>query len=90
MILSGFVNIMNLSHCLSKFDLISLAQLKYIILHLKPTASLHDVLPSRLFKEVVDTIGSSILSIINSSHILQFLLNQNNELMLPSHHNYRN
>lgn len=64
MILSRFVNI-NLSHCLSKFELISLAQLKDIILHLKLTTSLYDVL--RLFKEVVDTIGPIILSIINIS-----------------------
>ncbi len=60
-------NKINLSHCLSKFDLITLAQLEKIILHLKPTTSLHDILPSRLFKDVVDTIGPNILLIINSS-----------------------
>ncbi len=38
-----------------------------IILHLKPTASLHDILPSRLFKDVVGTIGPNILLIINRS-----------------------
>ncbi len=60
-------NKINLSHCLSKFDLITLAQLEKIILHLKPTTSLHDILPSRLFKDVVGTIGPNILLIINSS-----------------------
>ncbi len=47
--------------------MITLAQLKNIILHLKPTTSLHDILPSRLFKDVVDTIGPNIFLIRNSS-----------------------
>ncbi len=53
-------NKINLSHCLSKFDLITLVQLE-------KTTSLHDILPSRLFKDMVDTIGPNILLIINSS-----------------------
>jgi len=62
------VNIINPLHCcLSKFESITLAQLEKVIVHLKPTTSLYDVLPSRLFKELVDTIGPSILSIINCS-----------------------
>ncbi len=64
---SVIANKINLSHCLSKFDLITLAQLEKIILHLKPTTSLHDILPSRLFKDMVDTIGPNIILIINSS-----------------------
>ncbi len=64
---SVIANKINLSHCLSKFDLITLAQLEKIILHLKLTTSLHDILPSRLFKDVVDTIGPNIILIINGS-----------------------
>lgn len=60
-------DIINPFRCLSKFASITLAQLEKIIMHLKPTTSLYDVLPSRLFKEVVDTIGPNILLIINSS-----------------------
>ncbi len=54
---NAIANKINLSHCLRKLELITLAQLENIILHLKPTNSLHVILPSRLFKEVVDTIG---------------------------------
>ncbi len=64
---NAIANRINLSHCLSKSELITLVQLENIILHLKPTPSLHDILPSRFFKEVVGTIGPSILLIINSS-----------------------
>ncbi len=64
---NAIANKINLSHCLSKFELVILAQLENIILHLKPTTCLHDILPNRLFKEVVDTIGPNILLIINSS-----------------------
>ncbi len=39
-------NAITMSHCLSKFELITLTQLENIILHLKPTTSLHDILPS--------------------------------------------
>ncbi len=64
---NAIANKIYLSHCLSKFELNTLAQLEIIILHLKPTTSLHDIRPSRLFKEVVDTIGPNILLIINNS-----------------------
>lgn len=60
-------DIINPSRCLSKFASITLVELEKIIMHLKPTTSFYDVLPSRLFKEVVDTIGPNILLIINSS-----------------------
>ncbi len=44
----------------------TLQQLKDIIAHMKPTRSPGDVIPSSLFKNVFDTIGS-ILSIFNNS-----------------------
>ncbi len=64
---NAIANKINLPHCLSKFELVILAQLENLILHLKPTTCLHDILPNRLFKEVVDTIGPNILLIINNS-----------------------
>lgn len=52
---------------LTSFLPTSLQQLKDIIAHMKPTRSPGDVIPSSLFKKVFDTIGPSILSILNNS-----------------------
>lgn len=46
---------------------VSLQQLKDITANMKSTRSPGDVLPSSLFKQVLDSIGPSILSIINIS-----------------------
>lgn len=48
------------------FTPVSLQQLKDIIAHMKPTRSPGDVIPS-LFKQILDSIGLSILSIMNIS-----------------------
>ncbi len=52
---------------LTSFWPISLPQLKYVIAHMKPTRSPGDVIPSSLFNTVFDTIGPSILSILNNN-----------------------
>ena len=52
---------------LTSFMLVSLQQLNDITAHMKPTRSPGDVLPSSLFKQVLDSIGPSILSIMNIS-----------------------
>jgi len=57
--------------CVRSFDLfeqVSLAQVKDIIIHLKPTSGGWDVVPLCLLKEMLDVAGPSITSIINSSH----------------------
>lgn len=55
---------------LSQFNLVSLEQLEGIVLHLKSTTSIYDVLPTKLLKEAMHVLGPSILLIINSR--LQF------------------
>lgn len=42
------------------------SQLKDIVAHMKVSGSSCDVIPSTLFKEVSDLIGTSVLSIYNS------------------------
>lgn len=44
----------------------SLSQLKDIVAYIKHSGSSCDVIPSTLFKEVMDSIGPSVLSIVNS------------------------
>ncbi len=48
-----------------EFEPISLATLLKIIDQLKPTASLYDIIPSRFFKQIANTIGPSFLHVIN-------------------------
>lgn len=55
---------LNLLTC---FAPVSLSQLKHTIAHMKLNGSSCDVIPSTLFKEVVDSICPSVLSIVNSS-----------------------
>lgn len=52
---------------LTSFMPVSLQQLNDITAHMKPTRSPGDVLPSSLFKKVLDSIGPSILPIMNIS-----------------------
>lgn len=50
-----------------KFEPVTLSGLQKIVGHLKPSGSPNDTIPPRLFKEVVPTIGPSILAVLNSS-----------------------
>lgn len=51
---------------LDHFEPISLAALQEVVHHLRPTNCPSDNIPSRLLKEVFDTVGTSILSLINT------------------------
>ncbi len=58
------------STCVRSFDLfeqVSLAQVKDIIICLKPTSGGFYVVPLHLLKEIWDAVGASITSIINCS-----------------------
>lgn len=60
----------DLSSCssvLTNFEPFSLSSLTHIISHMKPCTCPLDLIPPRLLKEVLDTVGPCILSIINSS-----------------------
>lgn len=60
----------DLSSCssvLTNFEPFSLSSLTHIISHMKPCTCPLDIIPPRLLKEVLDTVGLTILSIINSS-----------------------
>ena len=50
---------------LVQFQPITLSHLSDVILHLKPSACPSDCIPPRLLKEVLGTVGPSVLSIIN-------------------------
>ena len=52
---------------MNQFKSLSLPCLADIVSHMKPTTCSSDILPSRLLKEAFDSLGPSILSIINSS-----------------------
>ena len=49
------------------FEPVTLLFVQDIVKHLKPSGSPADIVPSRLFKEVFQTVGPSLLEIINSS-----------------------
>lgn len=49
------------------FEPVSLGTLAEVVSHLKPSVSHLDIIPTRLFKDLVDTLGPSVLSIINIS-----------------------
>lgn len=51
----------------SSFEPVSLSFLSDILAHMKPATCSLDFIPSRFLKEVFNTVGPSILSIINSS-----------------------
>lgn len=51
----------------SQFELISLSFLSKTISRMKPTMCSLDFIPTKLLKEAIDTVGPSILRIINSS-----------------------
>ncbi len=56
--------------CVRSFELfeqVSLTEVMDIIMHLKPTSGGCDVVPLHLLKEMVDVVGLSITSIVNSS-----------------------
>ncbi len=50
-----------------RFEPVTLSLLQETVGQLKPSGSPNDVVPPRLFKEVLPTIGSSVLTLINSS-----------------------
>ncbi|GAA6091171.1 RNA-directed DNA polymerase from mobile element jockey-like [Tachysurus ichikawai] len=49
----------------SDFHPTTLAALADIIAHLKPSSAKDDVMPPRLFKQIVDSVGDNILNLIN-------------------------
>ena len=51
----------------SQFEPVSLSILKDTVSHMKPSGSPADAIPPHLFKEVLATIGPSVLEIVNSS-----------------------
>lgn len=51
----------------TQFEPVSLSILKDTVSHMKPSGSPADAIPPCLFKEVLDTIGPSVLEIVNSS-----------------------
>lgn len=57
------------SSSFTTFEPVSLAELRKIISQMKLTFCQSDVLPARLFREVLDTISPTLLTIINSSLI---------------------
>ncbi len=50
-----------------RLEPVTLSLLQKIVGQLKPSGSPNDVVPPRLFKKVLPTIGSSVLTLINSS-----------------------
>jgi len=51
----------------AQFEPVSLSILKDTVSHMKPSGSPADAIPPHLFKEVLATIGPSVLEIVNSS-----------------------
>nr|XP_061839065.1 uncharacterized protein LOC133621161 isoform X1 [Nerophis lumbriciformis]XP_061839075.1 uncharacterized protein LOC133621161 isoform X1 [Nerophis lumbriciformis] len=58
---------LHFSSVFHQFEPVSFSFLSDTVSHMKPSGSPADALPPRLFKEVLATIGSSVLNIINSS-----------------------
>lgn len=52
---------------LNQFNPVSLSHLHDIIIHLKPTYCPLDIVPARLIKETFNTIGPTVLKMINRS-----------------------
>ena len=50
----------------NQFQPISLTELRDLVLHMKPTASPHDAIPSSIIKDAFDAVGPSIQVILNS------------------------
>lgn len=48
-----------------QFEPVSLTALAEIVEHLKPTDSLQDIIPTRIFKQVFNVISPRMLAIIN-------------------------
>uniref|UniRef100_A0A3Q3R0V1 Reverse transcriptase domain-containing protein n=1 Tax=Monopterus albus TaxID=43700 RepID=A0A3Q3R0V1_MONAL len=54
-------------HIFDSFTLISLHQLKKLVAHLKPTSSPLDIVLARIIKEAIDTVGPTLVNLINGS-----------------------
>jgi len=64
---NDFITHVDPTNQLTSFMPVSLQQISDITAHMKPARSPGDVLPSSLFKKVLDSIGPTILSIMITS-----------------------